>query len=202
MRSTTRLIMFLAGAGIVALLPLAVSPVFAQVKKQQPVEQSPAPTEGEIVPFENASYPVGSLIVVNKERRVYLVLPEAQARRYPVAIGVPDEQWIGREVITAKKVDPRWVEPDDDGDGDVIEGGDPKNPLGKRALYLGRTLWRIHGTVAPWSIGKAASNGCIRMHNADVIDLYERVEIGAEAFVVNTLADKVPTKPGRKLVDD
>ena len=157
--------------------------------------------EPEVVPFQNASYSAGSIIVVNKERKLYFVLPDGQARRYPVAIGVADEQWTGREPITNKKENPRWVEPDDDGEGDVIEAGDPKNPLGKRALYLGSTLWRIHGTVAPWSIGKAASNGCIRMHNADVIDLYERVEIGAAAFVVNALTDPLPTKPGRKLVD-
>ena len=161
----------------------------------------PACAEPEVVPFQNANYPTGSIIVVNKERKLYYVLPDGQARRYPVAIGVSDEQWTGRETITNKKENPRWVEPDDDGEGDVIEGGDPKNPLGKRALYLGSTLWRIHGTVAPWSIGKAASNGCIRMHNADVIDLYERVEIGASTYVVNALSDPSPTKAGRKLVD-
>ena len=161
-----------------------------------------AHAEPEMVPFQNASYRAGSIIIVNKERKLYLVLPDGQARRYPVAIGVPDEQWVGRETITNKRENPRWVEPDEDGEGDVIEGGDPKNPLGKRALYLGQTLWRIHGTVAPWSIGKAASNGCIRMHNADVIDLYEKVEIGADTFVVNQLSDATPKARGRKLVDN
>ena len=166
------------------------------------VAASPVLAEPEMVPFQNASYPAGSIVIVNKERKLYYVLPDGQARRYPVAIGVTDEQWVGRETITNKRENPRWVEPDEDGEGDVIEGGDPKNPLGKRALYLGQTLWRIHGTGAPWSIGKAASNGCIRMHNADVIDLYEKVEICAETFVVNQLADAVPAKKGRKLVDD
>ena len=161
-----------------------------------------AAAEPEMVPFQNAGYPAGAIVIVNKERQLYFVLPDGQARRYPVAIGVADEQWVGRETITNKRENPRWVEPDEDGEGDVIEGGDPKNPLGKRALYLGQTLWRIHGTVAPWSIGKAASNGCIRMHNADVIDLYEKVEFGAETFVVNQLADPVPKAKGRKLVDD
>ena len=154
------------------------------------------------VPFARPEFPAGSIVIVNTERALYFVEADGRAQRYPVAIGVPDEQWVGREMITAKKVDPRWVEPDDDGEGEVIEGGDPRNPLGKRALYLGVTLWRIHGTVAPWSIGKAASNGCIRMHNADVIDLYERTELGSEVFVVNRLADARPAKLGRKLVDD
>lgn len=161
-----------------------------------------AAAEVEIVAFDKPDYPVGSLVIVNKERRLYLVLPDSMARRYPVAIGVHDEVWVGREMITDKKENPRWVEPDDDGEGEVIEGGDPRNPLGRRALYLGATLWRIHGTVAPWSIGKAVSNGCIRMHNADVIDLFDRVELGSEAFVVNTLADQRPARAGRKLVDD
>lgn len=162
----------------------------------------PAWAEAEVVAFPNASYPAGSIVIVNKERKLYFVLPDGQARRYPVAIGVPDEQWVGRETITNKRENPRWVEPDDDGDGDVIEGGDPRNPLGKRALYLGTTLWRIHGTVAPLSIGKAASNGCIRMHNADVIELYDNVQVGAETFVVNQLSDSMPKGKGRKLVDD
>ena len=177
-------------AAAFAVLMLAIMPAVA------------AQAEVEVVPFENASYSAGSIVIVNKERKLYFVLPDGQARRYPVAIGVPDEQWVGRETITNKRENPRWVEPDDDGEGDVVEGGDPRNPLGKRAPYLGTTLWRIYGTVAPWSIGKAASNGCIRMHNADVIELYEHVQVGAETYVVNQLGDPVPQKKGRKLVDD
>lgn len=158
--------------------------------------------EHETIDIAMPDYPVGSIVIVNKERRLYLIDGQGKARRYQVAIGNPDEQWIGREVVSEKKENPRWIEPDEDGEGEVIEGGEANNPLGKRALYLGRTLWRIHGTVAPWSIGKAVSNGCIRMHNADVIDLYERVAVGAEVFVVNKLGDRKPAGPGRKLVDD
>ena len=158
--------------------------------------------EPQSVPFDRPQYPAGSIVIVNSERMLYLVVTPGQARRYPVAIGVPDEQWVGREMITDKKVNPRWIEPDEDGEGDVIEGGDPRNPLGKRAIYLGATLWRIHGTIAPRSIGRAASNGCIRMHNDDVIDLYERIALGSEVFVVNTITDTRPARNGRKLVDD
>lgn len=161
---------------------------------------SPARAQ-ETVPFTLSDYPAGSILIVNKERKLYFVEADGTARRYPVAIGVADEVWIGREMITAKKENPRWVEPDDDGEGEVIEGGDPRNPLGVRAIYLGSTLWRIHGTVAPHSIGRSASNGCIRMLNAHVVDLYERVQLGSEVFVVNTLTDPRPANPGRKLVD-
>ena len=186
----------------VALVVWGAPLASTQAQSQTKTQAVQAPAGPEVVPFQNASYPAGSIVIVNKERKLYFVLPDGQARRYPVAIGVPDEQWVGRETITNKRENPRWVEPDDDGEGDVIEGGDPRNPLGKRALYLGTTLWRIHGTVAPWSIGKAASNGCIRMHNADVIELYEHVQIGAETYVVNQLGDPMPQKKGRKLVDD
>lgn len=161
-----------------------------------------AGAEPETVAFAEGAYAAGTIVIVNSERRLYFVEPDGTARRYPIAIGVPDEQWVGRELVTDKKENPRWIEPDDDGDGEVIKGGEPHNPLGKRALYLGRTLWRIHGTIAPHSIGKAASNGCIRMHNADVVDLYERVAVGTEVVVVNKLGDKRPARPGRKLVDD
>ncbi|MFM9941695.1 MAG: L,D-transpeptidase [Hyphomicrobiaceae bacterium] len=162
----------------------------------------PAHAASETIPFPNADYPAGSIVIVNKERRLYFIEPDGTARRYPVAIGVHDEVWVGREVVTKKRENPRWIEPDEDGEGEVIEGGDPRNPLGKRAIYLGTTLWRIHGTIRPKSIGKAASNGCIRMFNEDVIDLYERVALGAEVFVVNALTDRRPSRSGRKLVDD
>lgn len=161
----------------------------------------PARAEGDIVSF-TADFPVGSIVIVNRERQLYLIEAAGMARRYPVAVGVHDEVWTGREVVTDKKENPRWVEPDDDGEGDVIEGGAPNNPLGKRALYLGRTLWRIHGTIRPQSIGKMASNGCIRMYNDHVIDLYDRVTVGTEVYVVDKLGDRRPARGGRKLVDD
>lgn len=161
-----------------------------------------AVAEPEMIALEQSMYPVGSIVVVNKERRLYLIGIDGQARRYPVAVGNSDEQWTGRETISEKKENPRWIEPDDDGEGEVIEGGDPKNPLGKRALYLGRTLWRIHGTIAPKSIGKAVSNGCIRMLNDDVIDLYERVAVGTDVYVVDRLGDRKPELPGRKVADN
>ena len=146
------------------------------------------------------SYPVGSIVIVNAERALYFIQSEGEALRYPVAIGTRDEQWTGREVVTDKRENPRWHPIRDDGAPSTpVPGGPPSNPLGARALYLGKTLWRIHGTIAPGSIGKAASNGCIRMHNAHVIDLFERASIGTEVYVVRTLAEAPPQKKGRKL---
>ena len=147
-----------------------------------------------------AQYPFGSIVVVNKERVLYFVAEEGRARRYPVAIGTPDEQWTGKEIVAEMRENPRWFPVrDDDDTPDPVPGGDPRNPLGARAIYLRKTLWRIHGTIVPGSIGKAVSNGCFRMHNAHVIDLFERVSIGAEVYVVQTLHDRLPMRRGRKL---
>ena len=156
----------------------------------------------EVVAFPHAKYPPGSIVIVNSERRLYHVRPDGRAKRYRIAVGVPDELWVGLEIVTNKRENPRWIEPDEDGEGEVIEGGEPNNPLGKRALYLGQTLWRIHGTSAPRSIGKAVSNGCIRMHNDDVIELYEQVAVGTEVYAVTRLNQSKPRAPGRKLSDD
>jgi hypothetical protein len=96
------------------------------------------------------------------------------------------ERWTGRTFVSDKKVDPRWIPIDGQ---EPVEGGDPSNPLGQRALYLDWSLLRIHGTPSRGSIGSAVSNGCIRMLNEDVIDLFDRVHIGAPVFAINSLKD-------------
>ena len=153
----------------------------------------------------NGPYPSGSIVIVNSERALYLVGPSGNgmAVRYPVAIGKQAEAWTGLEFVTDKKEYPMWAPVGRDGVpvGFAIPGGDPANPLGARALYLGRTLWRIHGTSAPGSIGQAASDGCIRMHNDHVVDLYERVALGTEVYVVDRLGDLPPQHRGRKAAD-
>lgn len=151
----------------------------------------------ETVPFE-AGYQPGAIVVVNAERKLYYVLGDGTALRYGVAVGNADEIWTGKQVVTAKKENPRWISPDGD---DEVEPG-PDNPLGVRALYLGWTLWRIHGTPKVHSIGRAVSNGCIRLRNEDIVDLYERVHIGAPVYAVKTLTDPAPTRWARKLSDD
>lgn len=152
------------------------------------------------VPF-TYSYPPGSIVVVNRERALYLVGDDYTAARYPVAIGTIDEEWSGIEFVTDKKVYPTWYPVVEIGRPirEPVRGGDPSNSLGARALYLGNTLWRIHGTPAAESIGQNVSNGCIRMHNEHVVELYERVMLGTEVYVVDALSDPLPTYRGRKV---
>lgn len=148
-----------------------------------------------------ANYPAGSIVVVNNERALYLVTADRTAIRYPVSIGNSAQQWTGLEFVTAKRVNPTWYPLSEPGRPTPapVPGGHPDNPLGPRALYLGTTLWRIHGTTAPGSIGRAISNGCIRMLNEDVLDLYDRISLGTEVFVVAHLAAPPPVLPGAKL---
>jgi len=145
---------------------------------------APMATAGpEVVGFP-ASYPLGAIVVVNGERHLYYVVGKGHALRYSVAVGTPENQWTGQSFVGSKAVNPSWTPPDRP--GHTMPGGG-NNPLGARALYLGWTNYRIHGTNAPGSIGSPASHGCVRMYNPDVIDLYARVNLGAPVFVVNAL---------------
>ena len=145
-------------------------------------------------------YPKGSIVIINSERRLYYVQGGGRALRYGIAVGNDDEIWTGTEVVTLKRPAPRWVDPEDD--ENVSEPG-PNNPLGLRAMNLGWTLWRIHGTPKRWSIGRAVSNGCIRMRNEDVVDLYERVHLGTPVFAIKSrrYAKMRIDHPGIKYVD-
>jgi lipoprotein-anchoring transpeptidase ErfK/SrfK len=132
----------------------------------------------------------GTIVVRTGERRLYLVTGYGQAIRYTVAVGRPGKQWGGEAMIDGKFVEPAWSPPeevkrDNPRLPDVIPGGSPRNPMGARAMTLNRGQYAIHGTNAPRSIGTAASYGCIRMHNADIIDLFERVRVGTRVVVTN-----------------
>ena len=131
-------------------------------------------------------YPPGTIVIVNSEHRLYFIAGKGKAIRYPVATGKPSQVWTGSTRIAEKKEDPTWLNPDDP-TAEVVEGGDPKNPLGVRAMYLGNTLYRIHGTPKASSIGQSVSNGCIRMLNKDVTDLYNRVRVGTQVIAINSL---------------
>jgi lipoprotein-anchoring transpeptidase ErfK/SrfK len=136
-------------------------------------------------------YEPGTIIIVNSERKLYYVLGEGRAIRYPVAVGKPGDLWIGESVVTRKVTHPGWsptpaMRRRNPRLPQYVPPG-PRNPLGVRAMYLGWTYYLIHGTNSPWSIGRAASSGCIRMHNEHVVDLYERVHLGAPVMVVNSL---------------
>lgn len=133
----------------------------------------------------------GSIVIDTSARHLYLITGNGEARRYGVGVGKAGFEWRGTEKITRKREWPDWRPPAEMRAREAKKGrhlpvhmaGGPSNPLGARALYLGSTLYRIHGTNAPWTIGQAVSSGCIRMRNEDVVDLYERVRVGATVVV-------------------
>jgi lipoprotein-anchoring transpeptidase ErfK/SrfK len=130
----------------------------------------------------------GTIIIDTPERLLYLVEDGGRAMRYGIGVGRPGFTWAGVHSVTNKREWPDWTPPDDmlKRRPDLprhMEGG-PENPLGSRAMYLGSTLYRIHGSNEPWTIGTAVSSGCIRMRNEDVIDLYNRVKVGAKVVVI------------------
>jgi lipoprotein-anchoring transpeptidase ErfK/SrfK len=137
-------------------------------------------------------YGAGTIVVDTKRRFLFHVLGNGKARRYGVGVGKEGFAWSGTHRITAKRKWPDWRPPAamiarEKKKGRILPAhmkGGPANPLGARALYIGSTLYRIHGTNAPWTIGKAVSSGCIRMRNEDVIELYDRVDIGTKVVVI------------------
>ena len=141
----------------------------------------------EIVRYSGEVRP-GTIVVKTSERRLYLVLSDGQAIRYPVAVGRAGKQWQGWAQVNGKHVEPAWSPPDEVRQDnpklpDVIPGGAPNNPMGPRALTLSGGEYAIHGTNRPSSIGTFASYGCIRMYNQDIVDLFERVGVGTEVVV-------------------
>ena len=135
--------------------------------------------------------PPGTIIIDTRRRYLYLVLESGQAKRFGVGVGRRGFQWSGTAMIGRKAKWPMWIPPAEmmerDREAakwpDGMPGG-PDNPLGARALYLGSTLYRIHGTNQPWTIGQAVSSGCIRMRNEDVLELYERTGVGTKVVVM------------------
>jgi len=132
-------------------------------------------------------YPAGTIVIVTAERKLYLVQEGGSAVRYSIGVGRVGFQWKGTHKISAKKEWPGWTPPPQmrarvRGLPVHMAGGED-NPLGARAMYLGSTLYRIHGSNDPDSIGQAESSGCFRMTNDDVKDLYERVPVGTTVVV-------------------
>jgi lipoprotein-anchoring transpeptidase ErfK/SrfK len=130
----------------------------------------------------------GTIVIDTPNKFLYLVEAGGRAMRYGVGVGRPGFTWSGMHSISAKKEWPDWVPPEEmlqrqPGLPHFMAGG-PNNPLGARAMYLGSSLYRIHGSNEPWTIGHNVSSGCIRMRNADVIDLYSRVKIGTKVVVL------------------
>ncbi len=132
-------------------------------------------------------YAPGTIIISTQERRLYYILPGNQAVRYGVGVGRPGFEWSGVRTVTSKREWPSWTPPSQmlrrRPDLPRFMAGGPDNPLGSRAMYLGGTLYRIHGSNEPGTIGTAVSSGCIRMTNEDVQDLYNRVRVGTRVIV-------------------
>jgi lipoprotein-anchoring transpeptidase ErfK/SrfK len=148
-------------------------------------------TSHKTVDWNETKYPVGSLIIRTPERALYFVSAKGEAIRYSVGVGKEGMQWSGSSRIERKAEWPSWTPPAEMIKREAAKGhilppfmeGGPGNPLGARALYIGGRIYRVHGTNNEASIGGAVSSGCIRMMNADVIDLYDRVKVGAKIYV-------------------
>ena len=136
----------------------------------------------------SAEYPTGTILVNTAERRLYLMTGNGEAIRYGIGVGRDGFRWSGTHRITAMKEWPDWTPPSQmlarRPDLPRHMKGGIDNPLGARAMYLGSTLYRIHGSNEPETIGTNVSSGCIRLRNADVIDLYNRVPVGATVMVM------------------
>jgi lipoprotein-anchoring transpeptidase ErfK/SrfK len=142
----------------------------------------------EMVGVRGADFSPGTIVVRTNERRLYLILDEEHAMRYPVGVGKNGKQWAGTTKIDGKYKNPAWAPPaevkhDKPNIPDVIAGGSPQNPMGVAAMTLAGGEYAIHGTNVPHSVGGFVSYGCIRMLNDDITDLYERVPVGTTVVV-------------------
>jgi len=160
------------------------APFFEWQRPDLPVDPQFLPQE---VRYGGKEAP-GTILVDTPSHFLYLVEEGGRARRYGIGVGRPGFTWAGEHKVSAKKEWPDWIPPEEmlqrQPNLPRFMPGGPENPLGARALYLGSTLYRIHGSNEPWTIGHNVSSGCIRMRNADVIDLYERVKVGARVIVL------------------
>lgn len=130
------------------------------------------------------------IVVSLSDRRLYYVHKKGAAISYPIGVPTGRAMWTGVQRVSRKAVNPGWtptasMRRENPSLPGHVKGGDPRNPLGVRALYLGSTLYRIHGTDAPWTVGQNVTHGCIRLYNNDVIDLYNRTRIGTKVIVTN-----------------
>jgi lipoprotein-anchoring transpeptidase ErfK/SrfK len=142
----------------------------------------------EIVGMRGSEYSPGTIVVRTGERRLYLILDQDHAMRYPVGVGKAGKQWAGTTTIEGKYRNPAWSPPaevkhDKPSIPDLIPGGSPRNPMGVAAMTLAGGEYAIHGTNVPHSVGGFVSYGCIRMLNDDITDLFSRVSVGTTVVV-------------------
>jgi lipoprotein-anchoring transpeptidase ErfK/SrfK len=134
------------------------------------------------------TFKTGQVIVSFTDRRLYHIIRPGQADSYPIATPREQSRWQGTMTVTQKRINPSWtptptMRAENPRLPMWVPGGHPMNPMGVRAMYLGSSAYRIHGTDAPWTIGQPVSKGCIRMYNQDVIGLYDRVPVGANVLI-------------------
>jgi lipoprotein-anchoring transpeptidase ErfK/SrfK len=203
-RSSRRLCGAWLFAGLLTLPAVPASAqalAYSQTNPNAPVyqftpdaDQAPSPAlQRQVVPYAGREA-AGTIIVDPAHTYLYLILGEGRAMRYGIGVGREGFEWSGTESIVKKAEWPDWTPPA----AMIVRqpylprwiGGGPGNPLGARALYLGNTDYRIHGTNDPSSIGKHMSSGCIRLLNADIIDLYNRVAIGAKVIVLSDMESR------------
>jgi|SRR6185437_15108 len=174
--------------------PTRARPVYASAPSADPMLERYLPgfqLDPQFLPQEvryNGKEESGTVVIDTPNHFLYLVQTGGFALRYGIGVGRPGFTWSGVYKVSAKKEWPDWVPPKE-----MLErqpnlphfmAGGPNNPLGARALYLGSTLYRIHGSAEPWTIGHNVSSGCIRMRNEDVMDLYQRVKVGTKVVVL------------------
>jgi lipoprotein-anchoring transpeptidase ErfK/SrfK len=176
--------------------PLSITHTLSRADQMAPLEEqteqgyeTPAQFRRQIVAYNGGEAP-GTIIIDTGNTFLYLVQPGGKAIRYGIGVGRDGFRWSGVQQITKKAEWPDWTPP-----AEMIArqpylprfmAGGPTNPLGARAMYLGNTIYRIHGTNAPSTIGQRVSSGCIRLTNEDVIDLASRVNVGTKVVVLNT----------------
>jgi lipoprotein-anchoring transpeptidase ErfK/SrfK len=179
-----------AGAAPLSLFPFIMTPpvqAAPQVQADEDAIEMPARLRRQVVNYATREAP-GTIVIDTPNTYLYLVMGNGQAMRYGIGVGRDGFTWAGTQSITKKAEWPDWTPPPE-----MIArqpylprqmAGGPGNPLGARAMYLGGTIYRIHGTNAPGTIGTRVSSGCIRLTNEDVADLYSRVNVGTKVIVL------------------
>lgn len=178
----------LAAGGVLAATVAGLSSASAQSSDSLWGGGTTAGGSGKTMVRFTSQYSPGQIVVSFGDRRLYLVTRPGEAVSYPIAIPREQSRWQGMTSVSMKRENPSWtptatMRAENPRLPNWVPGGHPLNPLGVRALYLGSSAYRIHGTDAPWTIGSAVSKGCIRMYNQDVLDLYPRVNVGAKVTV-------------------
>jgi lipoprotein-anchoring transpeptidase ErfK/SrfK len=188
---TIGLLFIIVASTLAGICGANTAPLVSQNSGQVWSLQTPFGIVYGVIPREVVDYPsartAGTIVVSTSQRRLYYVLGDGKAVRYGIAVGMEGYAWSGVSTVTAKREWPDWTPTP----GELQRfpnlprhmAGGPDNPLGARALYLGDTLYRIHGTNELWKLGGGVSSGCIRMSNDDIIDLYNRAKIGAPVIV-------------------